>query len=110
MTKYSTPLINRSSFIISMTILCILNFYFYLPYSINIPSYINFLIQIIFISVSIFLMLSRYHDINKTGYNLFFLLIPILGPIIVIIQLTFFKSVKVNNKYFSEHSYAEVSK
>ena len=44
------------------------------------------------------LVVRRLHDINKSGWNYLFLLIPIAGPIIVLIWLCT-ASVNENNAY-----------
>lgn len=53
-------------------------------------------------------MCARYHDLGKSGFYLLLLLIPILGPLIVVIQLTFFKTKKYENRYLIEHKYMKV--
>ena len=44
------------------------------------------------------LIVRRYHDINKSGWNYLFILVPFVGFIIVLVDFCK-KSVNENNKY-----------
>lgn len=50
---------------------------------------------------------KRLHDVGKSGYALFALAIPILGPLWLVYQLGFKKGTGVNNNYGSNPSSAD---
>lgn len=106
---YKTFHLSRSKFVISMSLLCIVNFILFQPYSINLSQFITIPIQILFMLLAILIMIARYHDIGKSGLYIMLLLIPIIGPIIVITQLTFFRTKINDNPYFSQHDYMKVN-
>jgi len=100
--------LSRLKFVISMTLICIINFLIVQPNLINTHSFVSFPIHLIFLLIATILMCARYHDLGKSGSYLLLLLIPIVGPIIVVIQLTFFKTKKYENRYIIEHEYMKV--
>jgi len=106
---YNLEVLNRKKFILIMLWLCILNFFLIIPFTSNVPPFITLPIHIIVLSLAILSMILRYHDIGKSGLWILLIIIPIAGPVIVIIQLTFFKSKKENNKYLKEHDYLKVN-
>ncbi len=56
------------------------------------------LYSVITLVPGIALIVRRYHDINKSGWNYLFILIPFVGWIVVLVDFCT-KSVNENNKY-----------
>jgi uncharacterized membrane protein YhaH (DUF805 family) len=68
----------------------------------NIATAIARLIVGIFVAyVNISLMIKRFHDSNKSGWNVFWGLVPIVGLIYVIVIGGFIPGTKGDNRYGS---------
>ena len=100
--------LSRLKFIFLMSLICITNFLIVQPNLAPLHPAISFPVSLLFLLAAILLMCARYHDLGKSGFYLLLLLIPILGPLIVVIQLTFFKTKKYENRYLIEHKYMKV--
>lgn len=100
--------LSRLKFIFLMSLICVTNFLLIQPTIAPLHPAISFPINVIFLLAAILLMCARYHDIGKSGFYLLLLLIPIFGPIIVVVQLTFFKTKQYENRYIINHEYMKV--
>lgn len=65
--------------------------------ALSIPHFLSTLLSIIFFIIAILLMRARYLDQAKSPFWLLLLFIPLVGPIVVVFQLTLLKS-KINYK------------
>lgn len=91
--------INRLPFFIYTFTLLIINLLYFNFLDPVIPNYLSNIIQTLFLIIFVYLMIERYHDMDKQGLWVLLLLIPVLGAIIVSIQLLFVKGTKGKNKY-----------
>lgn len=88
---------NRKEFILSIIVITIVNFSLIQSNLLSINSYASHLLHTILFALIFYIILGRYKDMKKSYWNIAWILIPIIGPLIVLSQ-TLFLSSKQNLK------------